>query len=199
MSNPTGNQRKLVSAIDAAVAAGNVPLAGFNSLYSLSGPALNSALKSAGVQLYTVRPQTKKSANELTITATGVHVAFKQPVDQAGVPSQTVDHIVGEVFADSLAAPAGPIPNLSLGGLTGSATGFTGGDTTGGSGGTSFGSGSSSSSSGGPGSSTSGSLPAAFTALQNKPGWLLAAYLVWQALMIATGASLWRWRAGAAT
>src|SRR5439155_5828153 len=112
--------------------------------------------------MYTVRPHTKKSANELTITASGVHVAFAQPVDQAGVPSQTVDHVVGEVFADSLAAPAPPLPSLSFGG-TGSSIGSFGGGTTGGSGGSSFGSGSSSSS--GPGSTAGASSPSAFTAL----------------------------------
>ena len=74
--------------------------------YGQADDALNAALKTAGVQMYTVDPQTTKSANELTITATGVHVVFAQPVDQSGVPSQTVEHIVGEVFADSLAAPA---------------------------------------------------------------------------------------------
>jgi hypothetical protein len=164
--------------------------------YGQADDALNSALKSAGVQLYTVRPQTKKSANELSITATGVHVAFVQVVNQSGVPSQTVDHIVGEVFADSLAAPAAPLPNLSLGGIgTGSLTGLTGGGTTGVSGGTSFGSGSSSSSSPGSTSTTAGT-PSSFSTLLNKPAWLLAAYLVWQTLMLATGASLWRWRAG---
>jgi autotransporter-associated beta strand protein len=44
LSNATGNQQKLVSAIDAAVLAGNVPPPGFSGLYSLSGPALNTAL-----------------------------------------------------------------------------------------------------------------------------------------------------------
>jgi hypothetical protein len=164
--------------------------------YAQAGDALNSALKSAGVQLYTVRPQTKKSANELTITATGVHVMFTQVVNQSGVPSQTADHIVGEVFADSLAAPAPPVPKLSFGG-TGSLPGVTGGGTTGVSGGTSFGSGSSSAS--GAGSPTGGSSPSAFTTLLSKPAWLLAAYLIWQALILATGASLWRWRAGGVT
>ena len=161
--------------------------------YAQADDALNSALKSAGVQLYTVRPQTKKSANELTITATGVHVAFTQVVNQAGVPAQTVDHIVGEVFADSLAAPAPPLPSLSFG-AAGLPTGLTGG-TAGVPGGTSFGTGSSSAGSdvtGTPG----GSAPSAFTTLLGKPAWLLAAYLVWQALILATGASLWRWRAG---
>ena len=44
LTNATGNQQKLVSAIDAAVAAGNVPPGGFVALYALSGPALNNAL-----------------------------------------------------------------------------------------------------------------------------------------------------------
>lgn len=44
LSNVTGNQQKLVAAIDAAVAAGNVPPAGFTALYTLSSPALSSAL-----------------------------------------------------------------------------------------------------------------------------------------------------------
>jgi autotransporter-associated beta strand protein len=44
LSNATSNQQSLVAAIDASVAAGNVPPAGFTALYTLSGSALNSAL-----------------------------------------------------------------------------------------------------------------------------------------------------------
>jgi len=44
LSNATGNQHSVASAIDAAVAAGNVPAGGFAALYALSGPALNNAL-----------------------------------------------------------------------------------------------------------------------------------------------------------
>ena len=43
-----------------------------------------------------------------TVTATGVHVVFTQPVNQPGVPAQYVEHILGEVFVDSLATPATP-------------------------------------------------------------------------------------------
>jgi hypothetical protein len=43
---------------------------------------------------------------EETVTATGVHVVFTQPVNQSGVPAQYVEHILGEVFVDSLATPA---------------------------------------------------------------------------------------------
>src|SRR5207249_7641289 len=143
----------------------------------------NTALKQAGVELYTVRPQAKKSANDLTITATGVHVVFIQPVNQSGVPSQTAEHIVGEVFADSLAAPPSPVPTLNLAG-TGSVLGGIG--TSGSSG--AFGGGTSSTgyySSSGTGAGATGGTqasPSTFTTLLSKPAWLLAAYLVWQAL-----------------
>ena len=96
-----------------------------NLPYAKADDALNGALKKAGVELHTVEPEIKKATNELTITATGVHVAFVQPADAPGVPSQFVDHIVGEVFVDSLAAPAPPIPNLNFAGGAGSALGGT--------------------------------------------------------------------------
>ncbi|MBW8853200.1 MAG: autotransporter domain-containing protein, partial [Bradyrhizobium sp.] len=44
LSNATGNQHNAVSAIDAAVVAGNVPPGGFVALYGLAGSALNNAL-----------------------------------------------------------------------------------------------------------------------------------------------------------
>jgi uncharacterized membrane protein YgcG len=164
--------------------------------------ALNTALKNAGVEIYTVSPEVKKSTNELAITATGVHVAFVQPVNQSGVPSQTVDHIIGDVFIDSLAAPAPPLPKLPLGNSgSGSSPSVGNGGSTGGSGGgtSSFGSGSGSSSTGTGSSSTGAPSPASFlTEMLSKPWWLLAAYLVWQAIVIATGASLWRLRAAGA-
>jgi flagellar basal body-associated protein FliL len=34
--------------------------------------------------------------------------------------------------------------------------------------------------------------------LRKKPLWVLLAYLVWQALAVGTGASLWHWRKGGA-
>jgi hypothetical protein len=170
--------------------------------YAAADKALNTALKKAGIQLHTVEPELTKQPNEQTITATGVHVGFVQPVDAPGVPSQYVDHILGEVFMDSLATPAGPAPKLDLSGGAGG-SGF--GGTAGGSGSTGFSSGG-----GSPYSSSSGlssSQPAAsgttgqtasslLGSLAHKPTWLLAAYLVWQALVIGTAVSLRQWRLG---
>jgi hypothetical protein len=148
-------------------------------------------------------------SGEETVTATGLHVVFTQPVSQSGVPAQYAEHILGEVSLDSLAAPAGPLPNLNLnlsscnGGHSGQ-TKTSGGSAT--SGGSSAGGSTSSSSpstsdstlnsnaSQPTSSSTGTSLPAAFASALRKPLWLLLAYVLWQALVIGTGASLWNWR-----
>jgi uncharacterized membrane protein YgcG len=172
--------------------------------YAAADKALNSALQRAGLQLHTLEPEITKQPNEQTITATGVHVGFVQPVDAPGVPSQYVDHILGEVFVDSLATPAGPAPKLNLAGGGGGGTvvgGSTGG---GGSAGFSSGGGSSYSSSGGLSSSsqpassgTTGQTSSSLLgSLAHKPTWLLAAYLVWQTLVIGTAVSLRQWRLG---
>jgi hypothetical protein len=163
------------------------------------------------------------NAGEMTVTATGVHVVFTQPMSPPGVPAQYVEHILGEVFVDSLAQPAGALPDLGFS-SSGSASSFSpssssssacGGTSGAPSGGASSGSGlaaggstasgslSSGSTSGSGSQPTSGStgnsLPAAFAGALRKPLWLLLAYVVWQALVIGTGWSLWNWRRGGAT
>jgi len=165
--------------------------------------------------------------SEETVTATGLHVVFTQPASPPGVPAQFVEHIIGEVFIDSLAVPAPPVSNLDLsssgfsspyssssssclggghsgraglgggGGLAGGGSSLAGGSNASGSlnaSGSAFGSNSQAGS-----SSTGNSLPAAFAAALKKPLWLLLAYLVWQALVIGTGWSLWNWRRGGAS
>jgi len=172
------------------------------------------------------------AGQETIVTATGVHVVFTQPVSPSGVPAQFVEHILGEVYVDSLAAPATPLPALGLlppslssssssscpGGRHSRSTKKTsrgGGSSTAGGGSTtgagSLAGGSNASSSLPPSgsalgsasqtnaSSTGNSLPAAFAAALRKPLWLLLAYLVWQALVIGTGMSLWNWRRGGAS
>jgi hypothetical protein len=155
------------------------------------------------------------STGALTVRATGVHLVFTQPVSAPGVPAQYVEHILGEVFVDSLAAPAPPVPSLDLS-LSGSSSlspssSCPGGRTRGASSGASAsGSGSSGGGSTSSGSltpaasgsisqgttsgSTGTSLPAAFAMALRKPLWLLLAYLVWQTLVVGTGWSLWNWR-----
>ena len=162
------------------------------------------------------------SSGEETVTATGVHVVFTQPDNQSGVPSQRIEHILGEVFVDSLATPsdgssfgfglASGSSALSgcLGGVKGSKQTASGGGLSAGGGasaggaaasGGSLGSSASGYSSGSQplgatGGTTGNSLPVAFATALRKPLWLLLAYLVWQGLVIGTGWSLWNWRRG---
>ena len=154
----------------------------------------------------------------MTITATGLHVLFTQPVSPPGVPAQYAEHILGEVFLDSLAVPAVPLAPLSLNLNSTSPGSSSSSSCVGGhSGGTSasgFSSAGGSSSSGSPsgyisgssqpGSSASGSplqnAAAGFASLlRKKPLWVLLAFLIWQALAVGTGASLWQWRRGGAS
>jgi hypothetical protein len=204
---------------------------------SKTGSATGTTTTSTGQTSTTAAPSpfdpmgggADSGASEETVTATGVHLVFTQPVNQSGVPSQFVEHILGEVFVDSLAVPAGNPPNLDLssspasssalsassscGGGHSSKTASSGASTAGGGsstagGGSSVGgstaSGASSPSGSGfgsasqPTSSSTGnnSLPAAFAAALRKPLWLLLAYVLWQAIVMGTGASLWNWRRG---
>jgi uncharacterized membrane protein YgcG len=183
---------------------------GPNLPYAKADDSLNAALKKAGIQLHTVEPEITKLPNEQTIIVSGVHVGFVQPVDAPGVPSQYVDHIIGEVFVDSLAVPAPPIPKLDLSGgpgssgSAGSVGSGSGGSALGGSGsgsaGFSSGGGTSSGYSSQPGSGGSAAqavpVSSTLTSLTHKPVWLLAAYLVWQTLVIGTGISLRYWGMG---
>ena len=56
-------------------------------------------------------PGTNNEGEE-TVTATGVHIVFTQPVSPPGVPAQYAEHILGEVFVDSLATPATPLGKI---------------------------------------------------------------------------------------
>jgi hypothetical protein len=174
---------------------------------------LNTALAKGGLTLRAMAPAVTSSGNQVTVDATGIHVDIQQPPTAPGVPTQFVEHTVGEVFADSLAVPATPVPELlallplSGSGAAAAGTGQSGPSTVGttasgpiGSGGTGGGtsspSGSRSTTRGGagarggltPGMVTTGVAP-------QKPLWLLLLYFMWQALVIGTAVSLWWWRA----
>jgi len=73
LTNPTANRQNLVSAVDAAVTSGIVPGAGFQALYGLSGPALNSALDQISGQVgpNTINAVGQGTLSFLTMTAQG--------------------------------------------------------------------------------------------------------------------------------
>lgn len=167
--------------------------------------ALNSALAAAGITVHAVAPQIVTSTSEETVTATAVSVT----IDQPGPPEQTVVVNLGNVFADDLAIPsqavAASLDNGLSGALSSSSDTLTPPTTTNenstatmapvttpvtppagvspGTGGTSK-------------PKLPSTAPAAAVAAA-KPAWLLAAYLLWQLLIIATLASLWWWRSTA--
>jgi hypothetical protein len=157
-------------------------------------------------------------SGEETVTATGVHIVFTQPVSPPGVPAQFAEHILGEVFVDSLATPAAPLTNVpfssgsslssscagGLGARTSGSALSAGGSSLAGSGASGSGSLSAASSLGSTSQPTSAisagnSFPARFASALRKPLWLLLAYVVWQVLVIGTGWSLWNWRRGGAS
>jgi hypothetical protein len=165
---------------------------------------LNGVLASAGIQVSALAPQVVTSASQETVTATAVSVILDQP----GPPENKVIYNLGNVFTDDLAVPSRPFVSIDtslLGGGVSSASTLTPPTTTADS-----------------GASTTSPLPASVTPPAGvspssptmiplhpkktlpiapaaaspapKPMWLLAAYLFWQALIIATLASLWWWR-----
>lgn len=179
---------------------------------------LNTALAKGGLTLRAVAPAVTSSGNQVTVDATGIHVDVQQPAIAPGVPTQFVEHTVGEVFADLLAVPAASQPELlpllpvSPGSGTAPASTGQSGSSTGGSS-LGAGSGSLSGSTGGGTSSLVGSSPGSTPrgatgarggpapsmvttgATRQKPLWLLLLYFMWQALVFGAAVSLWWWRA----
>jgi len=151
--------------------------------------ALNQALAQSGFSVHLVTPlQTSQGASE-HVDAVGVLVQWVQPaaLTPPGVPSQFLDHYLGEVVIDNeamLAAPTSSGAYAPFGGGTtfsSSIGGYTGPAAS------------------GPVSAppaSHSSRPAGIRITPAHPLWLLLLYLAWQALMIGTAASLYLWRTG---
>ena len=173
---------------------------------------LNTALAKGGLGLHVVAPLVTSSNNQVTVLAAGLRVDVQQQPTAPGVPQQTVEHSVGEVFADSLAVPTAPAPELlpllplappapvtgAASQLPASSAGGEGGgvaaaSSTGG-GGTAYPSSPAPGTAQGSGTRTAPSLVTTGVARQ-KPLWLLLLYFMWQALILGTAVSLWWWRA----
>jgi hypothetical protein len=170
---------------------------------------LNAALAKGGLTLRAVAPTVTTSGNQATVVASGIHVDVQQPPTAPGVPTQFVEHTVGEVFADSLAVPATPLPELlpllplspatgagpsgsSSGSAAGTAASSLGGS---GAGGTSSPPSSTSSPRGSTGAHSLSPGMVTTGVARQKPLWLLLLYFMWQALVLGTAVSLWWWRA----
>jgi hypothetical protein len=172
---------------------------GIGQAVQQASAALNSALAQGGYHVALATPDIKKSDNQETVSATGVHVTFQQQGAVGGIPQQYFDYALGEVFADSLAAPGTPPGSgAAVLGANGSAPsgptsefipGTPGAPAVPGTPG---------------GASLAASGPAAQSAptqaiggrriVSEQPLWLLLFYFMWQAALIGTAASLWWWR-----
>jgi hypothetical protein len=171
---------------------------------------LNTALAKGGLTLRAVAPAVTSSGNQVTVVATGIHVDVLQPPTAPGVPTQFAEHSLGEVFADSLAVPAAPLPELlpllpltppaalaAAGGQSATAGESAGVSSSSGlGGGTTYPSAPPATSSHG-GAAARGAAPSmvATGVVREKPLWLLLLYFMWQALVIGAAVSLWWWRA----
>jgi hypothetical protein len=159
--------------------------------------ALNSALATGGLALTALAPTVTSSTGQLVVEASGVQVAFNQPpVPQqlagtplGGLPQQQMRVAIGDVFVDDLAVPAVALtltPTESSG--SGAALSTTPVAV-----GPNAGSGPNAPSAL-PSAGTTRSHPELVALITHKPGWLLALYLVWQVILLATLGSLWWWR-----
>ena len=172
---------------------------GLGDIAAQASQGLNNALAAGGLKIFTVTPEIKTSANQVTIDATGVHVHFFPTGAPGGVPQENTDEIIGEVFADSLAVPGVPL-DQQVSGDTGPSGGDTGGGTGPGSSGNSLTSGGGSGAVGTPSAAGGGTASLTQPASRNvafrhnKPTYLLLLYLMWQILLLGTAASLWWWR-----
>ncbi|HEX6492394.1 MAG TPA: hypothetical protein VF112_02720, partial [Candidatus Dormibacteraeota bacterium] len=164
---------------------------------------LNMALAKGGLGVHAVAPIVTSSNNQVTVVASGLRVDVQQPPTAPGVPEQTVEHSLGAVFADSLAVPAAPPPELlPLLPLSPAAPVTGGGTQAATSAGSGEGAAATSSSSAGGGGTASPPAPAPGTGhgsatrtapslvttgvVREKPLWLLLLYFMWQALILGT-------------
>jgi hypothetical protein len=149
--------------------------------------ALNQDLAASGFSIHLVTPLETTQGSSEHLDAVGVLVQWTQPaaLTPGGVPSQFIDHYLGEVVLDNEASLASPF--LAGGfsssfGTTVSSTGLGG------------------YSAGAPGTSSTGTpqhptRSAGVRITLPRPLWLLLLYLAWQALVIGTAASVYLWRA----
>jgi hypothetical protein len=135
------------------------------------------------ITVFTVAPTKTVDGSHVTIWATGVHVKITQPSPGPGVPSQSVEYVLGEGFVDLQAGSGGGFGDMS--GLGGG--GFGGGDFGG------FGDGS------GAGAGSLGSAASQLGAALSADRIPLAfMFLTLEALLLASAAA-WVWSRNAAS
>jgi hypothetical protein len=167
------------------------PVPGSDVQNQIVNEQLNAALAGAGLKVFATAPKVTRDGPQATVEVSGVHVSYVAPNPDPSVPTLTYDYILGEARAFAFAVPdeSGDFEDVSAGSAESSGSGEISSD---------FGSTSGAIEALAPeslvggisqgGSSTPGSvraLPASFH--RPRPTWLVPIYIIWQALMIATG------------
>ena len=154
------------------------------------------------IKVFTVAPQKKVDGNHATVSASGLHVQVTQP-SAGGAPSQRVEYVLGEGYADAVLTPASPQAAAPPpdGGSDGAKTDMGGdaGTVVGSSGTSDFGSGDFGGAENMGGDAPGGSdiAPAAavnpsalFVAANRRP--LVYMFLLWESIVMAAAAA-WVW------
>jgi len=158
---------------------------------------LNQQLAAAGISVHAVSPQITQQGPDVHIEAVGVVVTVRQVGTPEGVPKQSVTHVLGDVVLDNEAVLAPPLPVLAPApaptedtGPTnlGSSTTTTVITNTGGA-----------AAPAAPAPATPArvaapplyAVPTTAVVRQPHPGWLLFAYLAWQALLVALAGAVY--------
>ena len=192
-----------VEVTDKGVVAQKAPVAGSDAAFKAVNEQLNQALTNAGLKVFLAAPQVKVDGATATVSVTGVHVLFNQPPTLGpSVPTQSVEYVLGEAYAFAFGVPATPetpvVTPPEGGGEIATPPAVEGTEL-----GSSVGS-VSTPSVATPSTPTAtpragrhpGTRLAALPVVsrRERPTWLVVVYVIWQALVLATGASLLWWR-----
>jgi hypothetical protein len=97
---------KAVAVTDKGIALADLPVPGVPT--EAVTAQLRDALAKAGITISTVAPIVDVQGAMATISATGLHVKVAQPSTAPGVPTQSLEYILGEARASAFATPASP-------------------------------------------------------------------------------------------
>jgi hypothetical protein len=135
------------------------------------------------IKLFTVAPSKTVDGSHVTIWATGLHVVVTHPSPGPGVPTQSVEYVLGEGFVDAQAGTGGAFG--AFGGF-GGFSGFGGFDGSGSFGGDQGGAGAGTGGTGGTGAGNVGAV-----LMANRVP-LAFMFLTLEALLLASAAA-WVW------
>ena len=167
---------------------------GNDALQQVVNGQLDQALKGAGLEVFLTAPDVVAAGDSGHVAVSGLHVRYTQPNDNPAVPTQSVEYILGEARAFAFVVPGEGAPSVSasVGVDAGSSGPSTSGVTTNPS--AAHPTATPPTSETATAAAPSGDSPSPIALLRHKPTYLVWLYLIWQALVLATGGALLWWR-----